>query len=305
MKQLFACVIYLLLHLSLFSQELIIRQPVRFLALGDSYTIGQSVQEAERWPHQLYDILDSSGCTLDELRIIAQTGWRTDNLAAAIDGANLTPGYSLVSLLIGVNNQYQQKPLKDYRTEFEELLKTAIYLAGGIKSSVLVLSIPDYAYTPFGQGNTSISTEIDEYNAINKTITSAYGIKYFDITPISRQGLAEPELVAADGLHPSGEMYSRWVDHILQDAEICDESITASEPLSLAGIDVNLYPNPAAEIVYISFPGKITDEKICPICQSEKDVIKRGKSYNQSGTVQRYYCKKCKKIYDRLESRRL
>lgn len=182
----------------------------KFLALGDSYTIGESVAESERWPNQL-----AAKLKLKEPRIIATTGWRTDQLKAAIEAANLKPEYDLVSLLIGVNNQYQGKPIEIYEREFEELLQASINLAKGKKKNVFVVSIPDYGYTPFGKAKQeTISLELDQYNAINKRIAAKYGVRYFNITAISRKGFEDTELVAADGLHPSGKMYAQWVELI-------------------------------------------------------------------------------------------
>jgi lysophospholipase L1-like esterase len=209
---------------SSFGQTISRNEPLRFLALGDSYTIGQSVNESERWPIQMGESLKSRGIDVQEINIIARTGWRTDNLRDAINSADLTPNYDLVSLLIGVNNQYQRGSIATYSTEFETLLQTAIELGGGQKSKVMVVSIPDYSYTPFGQGSASISREIDEFNAVNRDITSRYGVTYHNITPISRRGLAEPNLVADDGLHPSGEMYRLWVEQILADISFTDDT---------------------------------------------------------------------------------
>lgn len=180
---------------------------VNYLALGDSYTIGESVAEAERWPNQLAQKLKIPYPT-----IIATTGWRTDDLNSAIQSANLTNEYDLVSLLIGVNNQYQGKSATQYEIDFEVLLKTAIRLAKGKSKNVFVVSIPDYGFTPFGKPKQEIITpQIDEFNQINKRITEKYRITYFNITEISRKGLDDPTLVAADGLHPSGKMYAQWV----------------------------------------------------------------------------------------------
>jgi lysophospholipase L1-like esterase len=193
---------------------------IKFLALGDSYTIGESVAENERWPNQLADSLRKRGLDCPDPTIIATTGWRTDDLKNAIDKAELTKDYNLVSLLIGVNNQYQGKSAESYRPEFEELLKTAIALAGGDKSKVFVVSIPDYGYTPFGrEKQDSISRAIDEFNNVNRSVATRYGIRYFNITDISRRGLTEPVLVASDGLHPSGKMYGEWVAAILRGLE--------------------------------------------------------------------------------------
>ena len=190
---------------------------VKFLALGDSYTIGESVSAQERWPVQLAEALRRKGIDCFDPTIIATTGWRTDDLKHAIESANLKPEYTLVSLLIGVNNYYQGKSAESYAPEFEELLRTAIALADGNKANVFVVSIPDYGYTPFGKDKQpAISKGIDAFNAINKSITEKMGVKYINITDISRRGLTEPSLVADDGLHPSGNMYTEWVSRILQ-----------------------------------------------------------------------------------------
>ncbi|MCB0567839.1 MAG: SGNH/GDSL hydrolase family protein [Phaeodactylibacter sp.] len=196
---------------------------VRYLALGDSYTIGQSVTYQGRWPvqlaNQLRAVFPDTVYYIEEPDIVARTGWTTGNLLQAIAVADtLQPPYDLVSLLIGVNNQYQNRPIGLYRTEFRELLEQAISFAGDDTARVIVLSIPDYAFTPFGQSSSDpgrTSKQIDLYNAINLEITDSYGVAYFDITPISRQGLAQPELVAPDGLHPSGAMYAGWVEELI------------------------------------------------------------------------------------------
>lgn len=191
-------------------------RPVRFLALGDSYTIGESVAEDQRWPAQLIYALMQKGFTCHKPEIVAVTGWRTDNLKQAIKSRNLSKNYNLVSLLIGVNNQYQGKSIEEYKIQFEDLLEIAIEHAGGDKSKVFVLSIPDYGYTPFGQNKRKeISEQIDAFNSANKSITEKKGVTYVNITDISRQGLEDPELVAEDGLHPSGKMYALWVERIL------------------------------------------------------------------------------------------
>ena len=203
------------------AQKLIVGEEVKFLALGDSYTIGESVLLRSRWPVQLVDSLSAMGIDCPEPRIIAKTGWRTDDLKAAILRAKLKPEYNLVSLLIGVNNYYQGKSAESYAPEFEELLKIAIDLAGGIKSNVFVLSIPDYGYTPFGKDNQErISAGIDAFNAVNKSIADKLGVKYYSITDISRKGIAEPDLVASDGLHPSEKMYAEWVERIRTDLKM-------------------------------------------------------------------------------------
>ncbi len=195
--------------------QLSAKKSIKFLALGDSYTIGESVQEVERWPEQLAAEFRKKGVSVEKPRIIATTGWRTDQLKQAIAEANLKPEYNLVSLLIGVNNQYQGKSSESYAPEFEALLKIAIRLAGGKKENVFVVSIPDYGFTPFGKPKQEqISKALDAFNAINKKIAVDAGVRYVNITDISRLGLAQTELVAEDGLHPSGKMYSLWVERI-------------------------------------------------------------------------------------------
>lgn len=192
-----------------------------FLALGDSYTIGQSVAEDQRWPVQLAEKLNELGIGIDEPRIIARTGWTTDELKAAIKEENISEKYDLVSLLIGVNNQYRGYPIAQQEKEFEELLIKAIEFAGNDTSRVFIVSIPDYGVTPFANGSDQqkIATEIDQYNEINKSIAAKHKITYFDITPISREAKEKQSLIASDGLHPSGEMYAQWVDLILPWAE--------------------------------------------------------------------------------------
>jgi len=194
------------------AQDLQVKAPVRYLALGDSYTIGQSVPDNERWPIQLRDSLEKRGIDVRETNVIATTGWRTDNLLNAISNQNLDrENYNLVSLLIGVNDQYQQRPIAHYEPLFRQLLDSCLRYAAFDTSSVFIVSIPDYAYTPFGQRRTDpnqISLQLDEYNAINKRVAEEYGVQYFDITPISRLGLENTDLVATDELHPSGYQYT-------------------------------------------------------------------------------------------------
>jgi len=221
MTKLFCILLFVSFHGM--AQKLIVREEVKLLALGDSYTIGESVASSSRWPIQLVDSLQKRGVDCLQPKIIATTGWRTDNLKNAISRTKFKKDeeYNLVSLLIGVNNYYQGKSVESYAPEFEDLLKTALQLAGGDKSSVFVLSIPDYGYTPFGkEKQQTISEGIDAYNAVNKSISDKYGVKYYNITDISRRGLDEPDLVAADGLHPSEKMYSQWVQVILSDISI-------------------------------------------------------------------------------------
>ncbi len=182
-----------------------------YLALGDSYTIGQSVSIQERFPNQAVELLALENIRFSAPEIIAQTGWTT---ASLINRLNTTPPlkstYDIVTLLIGVNNQYQRLPQEQYSTEFTLLLNRALVLANNKKSRVIVLSIPDYSVTPFGNNNNQVAKEIDAFNAINKQVALAAGITYIDITGSTRQALSDPSLVAADGLHPSGKEYRKW-----------------------------------------------------------------------------------------------
>ena len=184
-----------------------------YLALGDSYTIGESVSESERWPVQLAAKMTAKGISMTSPKIIAKTGWRTDQLKAAIESdKEPAKSYDMVSLLIGVNNQYQSKLAESFAPEFEELLQMAIRLAGDDARRVFVVSIPDYGKTPFGAAKEQqIEKELNAYNKVSKKICRKYKVKYFDITPGSRRAKTDPELIAGDGLHPSGKMYREWV----------------------------------------------------------------------------------------------
>ena len=189
-----------------------------YLALGDSYTIGESVDASMRWPVQLVNQVNRQGhgFSIEQPEIIATTGWTTQELRKAIAERKPKKDYDLVSLLIGVNNQYRGYPLEDYPTEFRSLLETAIEHAAGDASRVFVVSIPDYAFTPFGASKREeITKGIDEYNEINKRISEELDVRYFNITPISRKGLDDKALVANDKLHPSAIQYSQWVELIL------------------------------------------------------------------------------------------
>ena len=186
---------------------------LKYLALGDSYTIGQSVDIALRYPVQIADSLEKRGYLMEDPRIIAVTGWTTSDLKAGIKAANPQGPYDLVSLLIGVNNEYRGMDINIYRTEFGELIDQSIYFAGNDTGRVIVLSIPDWGVTPFASGRDKekIAREIDQYNAINKEITLSKGIIWIDVTGISRLADKDATLIAGDGLHPSGKMYTEWV----------------------------------------------------------------------------------------------
>jgi lysophospholipase L1-like esterase len=185
-----------------------------YLALGDSYTIGQSVAEAERYPNQTVQLLRNENIKLSDPKIIATTGWTTGNLINALNLNALQNNYSLVSLLIGVNNQYQGRSIDEYKTEFTLLVNRSIQYAGNNKSNVFVLSIPDYSVTPFASNSDKqkIASEIDSFNTINKTISDSLGVHYINITTISKDALNDPALIADDGLHPSGKQYKRWAE---------------------------------------------------------------------------------------------
>ncbi len=184
----------------------------KYLALGDSYTIGQSVSAGDRFPNKTAFQLRANGVT--DPTIIAATGWTTGNLIQAVNDAALPSNFDLVSLLIGVNNQFQGRSQVEYRSQFTILLMKAIQLAGNRSNRVVVISIPDYSVTPYAQGmdTVRIAREIDEFNAINREVAMQYNVQYLDITGISREGRNDPSLQANDGLHPSGKQYQRWSD---------------------------------------------------------------------------------------------
>lgn len=191
--------------------------PATFLALGDSYTIGEGVAASERWPAQLVARLRAEGIDVDAPHFIATTGWTTDELSAAMDAVTFTPPYALVTLLIGVNNQYRGRPLDEYRGQFRDLLQRAIRLAEGSPAHVVAVSIPDWGVTPFaareGRDAAQITWEIDAFNAAARDVAAAAGAHWIDVTTISRAPEARSELVT-DGLHPSAAQYARWVDAI-------------------------------------------------------------------------------------------
>ncbi len=185
---------------------------VRYLALGDSYTIGAGVNADLRWPVQLAAGLRASGVAIGEPGIIARTGWTTDELSAGIDRAAPSGSFEIVSLLIGVNNQYRGRAAEEYRTEFRTLLQRAIGFAGGHADRVVVLSIPDWGVTPFARtrNRSRIATEIGHLNQVNREETERAGAHYVDVTPQSRSAAADRSMLASDGLHPSAKMYAEW-----------------------------------------------------------------------------------------------
>jgi lysophospholipase L1-like esterase len=194
-----------------------------FLALGDSYTIGEGVGADERWPMQLVAMMRAQGLSPDAPEIIARTGWTTDELAAAMDAHALHPPYALVTLLIGVNNQYRGRDLANYRSEFQALLERAIELAGKRPQRVIVISIPDWGVTRFGHASgrdtAQIARAIDAYNAANAEIAKMLHVRHVDVTAVSRDGGDHANMLTADGLHPSAAMYRRWAELIAPAAQ--------------------------------------------------------------------------------------
>lgn len=196
------------------------QKQIHYLALGDSYTIGEKVRAEENFPNQVYFRMKKDIPGFQPPRIIARTGWTTDELEAGIITANnddpLRQDYDFVSLLIGVNNQYRGRSIENYREEFEELLKKAIRFAGNRRENVVVLSIPDWGITPFAEGRDRehVGKEIDAFNFVNKQVAETYHIYYIDITQWTREAATDPSLLAEDGLHPSGKEYRRWAEKI-------------------------------------------------------------------------------------------
>lgn len=187
-----------------------------YLALGDSYTIGEQVPAAESFPLQTANRLKAAGLLLAQPVIIAKTGWTTGELQDAINKAAITEIFDMVTLLIGVNNQYRGYHADDYRRDFEHLLSQAIGFAGQRTDRVLVLSIPDWGVTPYASGRdrAAIAREIDVYNSINQVLTQAAGVNYLNITPGTREAKTDESLLTGDGLHPSGKEYGRWAEQV-------------------------------------------------------------------------------------------
>ena len=195
--------------------------PSKFLALGDSYTIGEGVDPDDRWPAKLAAAMRARGVAIAQPQIIAKSGWSTDELLAAIDyevsQGEVEPPYALASLQIGVNNQYRGGSLDEFRAGFCVLLGLALGFAGGKPTQVLVLSIPDWGVTPFAQSagcdRDQVAREIDQYNAAAESECRTRGVHWVDITDLTRHP-DHARWLAADGLHPSADMYRLWVDRI-------------------------------------------------------------------------------------------
>lgn len=203
----FKILVLLLVHCSAHDQTV--------LSLGDSYTIGEGVAENERWPVQMVEELRAQGRAIQMPQIIAKTGWTTDELHAEIKQTELAPRYDWATLLIGVNNQYRNRDLEEYRQQFRELLTLAIDKVEGNPKRVLVLSIPDWGVTPFatkrGRDPMLIAQQIDQFNQVNREESEKLGAHYIEITKLTRDAADQPEkYLVADQLHPSAEMYRQW-----------------------------------------------------------------------------------------------
>ena len=188
-----------------------------YLALGDSYTIGESVKGTERWPVQLTEQLRARGYKMAAPKIIAKTGWTTHELLRGIERElDVQRDFDLVSILIGVNNQYQDRPATEYEEDLRQVFRKAIGHCKTLEKGVFAVSIPDYGYTPFGAENQEeISEEIDRFNEIFRRVAEDFNVPFYNITPISREAINNPELIASDNLHPSGLMYKYWVDQFV------------------------------------------------------------------------------------------
>ena len=196
-----------------------VQKELCYLALGDSYTIGESVEETSRWPVQLTEELRDKGYEMQDPQIIAKTGWTTQDLLLAME-EQLTgeEQYDLVSVLIGVNNQYQGKSLEAYEQDLNDIFKQAIDLSEKGKEGVFAVSIPDYGVTPFGASNAEvIAKEIAEFNSVFEKVAGEYNVDFYNITPVSKRAKEELDLTADDGLHPSGKMYGLWVAEFLEE----------------------------------------------------------------------------------------
>ena len=199
------------------NQSLTESNNLSFLALGDSYTIGESVSQDQRWPNQMIDIALNQDVLFDQPNIIAKTGWRTEQLIDTLNKINFIKKFDYVSLMIGVNNQYSLKPIDTFRLDLIKLLDMSIGYS--IKrDNVVLISIPDWGVTPFGEeyDRNRIKEEIDEFNSVIKDIANTNNILYVDVTEISRRALIEKDLIANDSLHPSGKMYKEWAEKIYE-----------------------------------------------------------------------------------------
>ena len=191
--------------------------PYSFIALGDSYTIGEGVNEDERWPNQFVDVAYENGVDFDQPMIIAETGWKTYDLLNAINQTNFTKKYDYISLLIGVNNQFNSRPIDEFEEDLNKLMDEMKRIKKN-DGSIIIISIPDWGYTPFGESSdmSDISEQINLFNSSLRKFASTNNLKFVDVTEISRRGIDEPNLIAGDSLHPSGIMYLEWAKKIYE-----------------------------------------------------------------------------------------
>jgi len=192
-----------------------LESPYSFIALGDSYTIGEGVNEDERWPNQFVDVAYENGIDFDQPMIIAETGWKTYDLLNAINQTSFTKKYDYVSLLIGVNNQFNSRPIDEFEEDLNKLMDEMKRIKKN-DGSIVIISIPDWGYSPFGESSdmNDISGQIDLFNSSLRKFATTNNLKYVDVTEISRRGINEPDLIADDNLHPSGIMYLEWAEKI-------------------------------------------------------------------------------------------
>ena len=192
-----------------------LESPYSFIALGDSYTIGEGVNEDERWPNQFVDVAYENGVDFDQPMIIAETGWKTYDLLNAINQTNFTKKYDYISLLIGVNNQFNSRPIDEFEEDLNKLMDEMKRIKKN-DGSIIIISIPDWGYTPFGESSdmSDISEQINLFNSSLRKFATTNGLKYVDVTEISRRGINEPDLITNDNLHPSGIMYLEWAKKI-------------------------------------------------------------------------------------------
>jgi lysophospholipase L1-like esterase len=214
MKTYFSFFITLFFMSTAFTQT----KALKYLALGDSYTIGESVPLEKNFPHQVVALLRKEKVNIDDPAIVAKTGWTTDELQEQLSRVRLAVPFDFVTLLIGVNNQYRGRTAKEYAQQFEELLQQAIGYAGDKTNHVIVLSIPDWGVTPFAKdrNRNEIAKEIDAFNAINEKISKKYKVHYINITAFTREAATDKTLVAEDGLHPSAKDYVRWANLVAE-----------------------------------------------------------------------------------------
>jgi len=213
-KIILVTLLFLLSFVPIFSQN----DSITFLALGDSYTEGTGEVQRNGWPAQLVSLLNKKKIPVASPKIVAKVGWTTTDLITHINAEDLQPPYDLVSLLIGVNNQYQGLPLDTFKTEFPALLETAIRLANNNPDNVFVLSIPDYSVTPFARfkDKKKIAQELETYNSIIEDVANQYQVQFIEITELSKKAAFNRSLIVSDSLHPSGKMYKTWAKKIVK-----------------------------------------------------------------------------------------